>query len=89
MSPQEQIKSNILELQNALLNAHPSMPTLLRTIHSQLKQNPDCVTLLEAEEIGIIVTGLKRQTGIEITTKSSTVSKAKRISSVSLDDLGL
>ena len=86
MQPIEQIKSNILELQEALLKAHPQMPTLLRTIHSQLREDPDCVTLLDEEEIGMIVSGLKRQTATEIAVAPSKA-KTQKIKSLSVDDL--
>ncbi len=88
MTPHEQIQSNILELQQALIAAHPTMPTLLRTIHASLKANPDVVTLLTPEEIGIVVTGLKRQTNIEIISKATPASKKAKMATISTDDLG-
>ena len=87
MQPIEQIKSNILSLQEALLNAHPTMPTLLQTIHKQLKADPECVTLLNAEDIGIIISGLKRQTATEIITSGSAKTKTKKMAALSVDDL--
>ena len=45
------LKLKLAELQEALLNAHPNMPSLLATIHSQLKKDPEQVTLLSEEEI--------------------------------------
>lgn len=91
MTPLEQIQSNILALETALLHAYPTMPSLLRTIHTQLKQNPDCITLLEEKDIGVIVSGLKRQTAIHISTttsKSNTKATKAKMAAVSVDDLG-
>ena len=51
-------------LQEALLSRHPSMPGLLREIHSVLRSQPENVTLLNEYQISIIVNGLKEQTGV-------------------------
>jgi len=81
----EQISSKILELRDSLLNQHPAMPRLLSEIHTTLKSNPACVTLLTEEEIGIVVAGLKKQTATEI---AATVSKVrtKPMSKMTLED---
>ena len=62
-----EVQQTIQELQTALLSAHPEMPTLLRKIHTKLKQDPAVVTLLSEDEIAQIVTGLKHVTNTEIT----------------------
>jgi hypothetical protein len=87
MTPHEQIQANILNLQNALFAAHPTMPQLLRQIHTQLKADPDVVTLLGEKEIAIIIEGLKRQTATELVVNSKPAAKTARIKSVSVDDL--
>ena len=51
-------------LQEALLSRHPSMPGLLREIHSVLRSQPENVTLLNEDQISVIVNGLKEQTGV-------------------------
>jgi hypothetical protein len=86
MTQAEQLKEKVRELQSMLLSSHPQMPTLLRTIHSALRADPDMVTLLEPEEIGVIVSGLQKQT---MTTIAGTVakSKTKKASSIGLLDL--
>ena len=61
----EQIRMSIAELQQCILAAHPRLPVLLRDIHKVLKSDPDCVTLLSEEDIGIIVSGLKIQTHLQ------------------------
>lgn len=63
-----EIKEKIAALQEALLSSHPSLPVLLRTIHTQLRKDPEIVTLPGDEEIGIIVNCLKRQTQVELVT---------------------
>lgn len=76
-----ELKSKIAELQTAIHTAHPTMPTLLRDIHTKLKQDPANVTLLDEEDIATIVSGLKVQTNTEIssgTKKSSTGSAASK-----------
>ena len=85
MNQLEQIKSSIAELQAAIHEAHPSMPTLLREIHTKLKADPANVTLLDEEDIAIIVSGLKIQTNTEISsgTKKSSTAAAPRKPSAS------
>jgi hypothetical protein len=61
-------KESVAALAEIILTAHPSLPVLLRTIHSQIKKDPEVVTLLSEDEIGIIVNGLKRQTQVELVT---------------------
>lgn len=80
------IKMKIAELSEMILAAHPRMPLLLKDIHGLLKSDPDNVTLLSEEEIGIIVSGLKRQTSTEL---ASTVLKksSKALSKTTVDDL--
>jgi len=66
----------IAQLNNALLTSHPSMPVLLRTIHKQLRDDPELVTILSEEELGIIVNSLKKQTNTEIVASVVKGSKA-------------
>lgn len=70
MTPEQsyELKEKVADLQGKLLSLHPEMPTLLRTIHTQLSQDPELVTVLTEEEIGIIVRGLSVQMKTEITT---------------------
>jgi len=86
MDTQTQLKEKILSLQTALLESHPTMPGLLREIHTTLKANPDCVTLLSDDEVGVIVSGLKKQTATEIAT-SALKTKTKAVKSMTLADL--
>ena len=51
-------------LQEALLSRHPMMPGLLRDIHTTLRAQPENVTLLNEDQISVIVNGLKEQTGV-------------------------
>lgn len=74
------LKEKIAQLTDLILTAHPTLPVLLRQIHTQLRKDPELVTLLEEEEIGFIVNGLKKQTNTEIMTtviKSATTAKLK------------
>lgn len=86
MDISQQIKEKVLSLQDALLQQHPTMPTLLREIHQTLRANPDVVTLLSDTEVGVIVNGLKAQTKTEIVTAALKTSK-KAVKSMTLADL--
>lgn len=81
------VKEQIASLQSALLSAHPSMPVLLREIHKVLKADPEVVTLLNEEEVGVIVNGLSKQTQTTIATSLATKKTGKSIKSIGLADL--
>ena len=85
-----EIKSKLDELQQALLTAHPTMPTLLRDIHKTLKAQPEQVTLMTDEEIAIIVQGLEKQTNSHLAASALKTTKAKKesLKNVSSADLG-
>jgi activator of HSP90 ATPase len=71
------LQEKITSLQTAILDKHPSMPTLLREIHVALRKQPENVVILSEEEIGTIVRGLEVQTNTflaETVTKSSSKS---------------
>lgn len=87
MTPAEQVKSKIAELESALLTAHPTMPVLLRDIHTHLKNDASVVTLLSETDIGVIVRGLKVQTNTEIATAAAKGKGGKAIKNIGLDDL--
>jgi len=81
------IREKLAELEQSLLNKTPNMPTLLRDIHRQLKNDPDIVTILSEDEINILVSGLKKQTGVEISTAVLKQPNKKALKSTTLDDL--
>jgi hypothetical protein len=87
MNLSEQISEKILSLESALLTQNPTMPTLLNDIWKTLKENPDNVTLLSEQEIGVIVNGLKRQTSTEIATAALKSATKKSAKSITLSDL--
>jgi hypothetical protein len=81
-----QLKEKIAALQNAILTVHPTLPIILKEIHTLLKNDPANITLLDEDDISTIVSGLKKQTATEIT--QATLKKStKSLSKVSLDDL--
>lgn len=87
MTPHEAISFKIAELGEAVQKALPNMPTLLRDIHANLKQDPEIVTLLSREEVSIIVSGLSKQTQTTITTSILTGTKGKSLKKISVDDI--
>lgn len=82
-----EIKEKLAQLEAALLESLPTMPTLLRDIHRSLKADPDTVTLLSEEECSILVQGLKKQTRTEIATKVAKAKPKKALSKMTVDDL--
>lgn len=60
------------DLEAALENKLPNMPTILRDIHLHLQKDVDCVTILEDAEIGTIVRGLESIQGQTIVTNPKT-----------------
>lgn len=86
MNLADQVREKILSLQTALLENNSRMPVLLKEIHTQLKADPEVVTLLEPDEIAVIVNGLKKQTQTELATATAK-SKTKSIKSIGVLDL--
>lgn len=89
LTPVEQVKEAIGSLRAALLETNPLMPNLLQQIYKQLKADPEVVTLLDEVEINTIVEGLKKQTNTEIAAATVKKTTGKKISTMSLSDLGL
>lgn len=87
-----EIKTKLDALSEALVSAHPQIPTLLRDIRNTLKSFPEQVTLMTEDEINIVVRGLEKQTTSYIaaaTVKSSKSKSAKEsLKNVTSDDLG-
>ena len=69
-----ELQEKVAKLQEAILNLYPTMPILLRQIHTQLRADAELVTTLSENEIGILVNGLKLQTNTEIVTTVAKVS---------------
>ena len=79
------VKEAIANLSNLILESHPTLPVLLRTIHTQLNSDPELVTLLSEDEIGIIVKGLSKQTNTVI---NAIAAKPKSKTKITLEMLG-
>lgn len=60
------IQHKLAELEAALLERLPEMPTLLRSIHRQLKKDPEVVSIMSEDECNVLVEGLKKQTSTVI-----------------------
>ncbi len=86
MTPTEQVKERILSLEQTILESNPRLPILLREIKLLLVKDPEIVTNLSEEDIGIIVSGLKKQVGVELL-GATTASAKKKSSKIGLDDL--
>ena len=71
-----ELQQKLAELHASLLNRSPQISTILQTIHTTLKSQPENVTLLSEEEIQTIVEGLKMQTQTQFAI-SSTKGSAK------------
>lgn len=91
MTESDVVKLRIAELQQALLQKLPSMPTLLREIHKQLTALPEVVTALSESEINVIVESLESYTKVDLaaSVSKSAASKATKqaIKNISVEDL--
>ena len=82
-----QIQESLAHLEEGLNNQAPGLATLLRDIHTQLKKDPEVVTLLSEEECSILVRGLKKQTATDIATTSLKKGGRKAMSKMTTADL--
>lgn len=79
MTPLEQLSEKVSALSEAILGRHPTMPTLLREIHTTLRSYPEQVTLLSESEIQVIVSGLSAQTNVAFAASASKPAAAKSL----------
>lgn len=79
MTPSEQLSEKVSALSEAILGRHPTMPTLLREIHTTLRSYPEQVTLLSESEIQVIVSGLSVQTNVAFAASASKPAVAKSL----------
>ena len=86
-TPHELLSLKIAELNESIISVHPSMPTLLREIHGNLKQDPELTALLSPAEVAIIIAGLSKQTQTTITTSILSGTKGKSLKQISIDDI--
>jgi len=87
MNIADQVRNSLLEMEEELNSLTPNLPNLLRTIHTQLKKDPEIVTILSEEECSILVRGLKEHTKIELATKAMKSKPRTSLKSTTLADL--
>ena len=87
MNLQEQLQEKIAEIATTLETSAPGLPNLLRTIHTQLKKDPELVTLLTDEECSVLVNGLKEHTQIELACTAMKSAPRKALKNTTVDDL--
>jgi hypothetical protein len=86
MDLQTQLTSDILDLEQKILEDSPLMPQVLRKIHHELGQNPALISPLTDEQIAVITKGLSIFTKAEIiTAKKKAPSKASLAKTSVLD----
>lgn len=69
--------SKMNRLAEAIHTKHPTMPVLLMQIHKQLRADPELVTTLDEDAIGIVVSGLQVVTKTELVSVALKESKTK------------
>ena len=82
-------KISIAGLQEKLLASSPEIPLALREIHTVLMADPEVVTLLQPEEIGTVVSGLKKHMNVTLVEKVIKSKSPKGGKALSLESLGL
>lgn len=87
MNLAEQVKEKLAEVEVCLTDRTPGLAGLLRTIHTQLKKDPEIVTLLSEEDCAILVNGLKEYTKTEISTRAVKKKGGKSLKQMTLADL--
>ncbi len=65
------IAMEMAELEQALDEQVPGFVSILSQIHKKLRADPDIVTLLSDEEVGVIVAGLETHTNVTIVAPSA------------------
>ena len=82
--------SKMNSLASAIHTQHPTMPVLLRQIHKILRDDPELVTTLDDDAVGVIVRGLQLQTKTELVAevvKKTSSGRSKKVHALSVDML--
>ena len=88
MTLAQQVQEQLASLKQALIESNPGMPQMLRTIHTHLRNDKDIVTLLSPEEVGVVVSGLMKQSNTVIAVATVKKSKStKALKAITIDDL--
>lgn len=86
LTPLQDIKNKISQMQSDLQQQLPGYEHLLRVIHTNLAQDDSTVHLLSEEEIGIIVAGLSKKKGV-VLAEIETKTKKASLKGTTVDDL--
>lgn len=84
------LRQRIFSLEESMKAKHPSMDSLLQTIHRNLDKDPELVHLLKPEETSILFKALQEKTQTKIVqeaVKSAKSGKNKGLSKITLDEL--
>lgn len=65
-NPDNPLMMQLAELEDALLKKLPEFRTILRDIHTKLRQDPEVVTILTEDEVSLIVSGLVTHANVDI-----------------------
>lgn len=82
-----QYYAQMCELEQKLNEQIPDFTGQLRYLHRVAAEDPNVVTIMTDEELGIIVRGLARMVDIEIVTPKETGTRKKKLANVSSDDI--
>lgn len=82
----QQLQDKIQELEACLLSQHPSMPILLKTIWTAVRQYPEQAVLLSEEEISTVFKALEQRTNISVAA-AVPKPKTKAAKNMTLEDL--
>lgn len=89
MTPLEQTREKILQIQAFLEMNNPGIRTFMAEIHKQLNANGDVVQALTEDEIAIIVSGYEKVSNITIaeTAVKQAKSGGAKLKKLTADDL--
>lgn len=82
----QQLQDKIQELESCLLSQHPSMPVLLKSIWTTVKQYPEQAILLSEEEISTVFKALEHLTNTSVAA-AVPKPKTKAAKNMTLEDL--
>ena len=77
LDPSHPLYFPMVELEEKLNKNLPGFESILRDIHLHCGKDPECVTILTDEEIGIILQGLNRVGGEVVTVSAKSTTKKK------------
>jgi hypothetical protein len=82
----EQVRMKCAELEQALQTEDPRFKVVLKDLHEGIRKTPELLYALGDDQIALVVAGLSKFTGVEITTAKTSAKITKKVAGKLTED---